>query len=63
MGRNLKQVWLDASLPQEGVGRLCRIAARVDRGMFEAAGCRFHADTYRPGGEGCCFLNVRPGPA
>jgi hypothetical protein len=31
--------------------------------MFEAAGFRFRADTYQPGGEGCCFLHVRPGPA
>ena len=40
---------------------LCRLAAQVDHGMFEAAGFGFHADTYQPGGEGCCFLHVRPG--
>ena len=57
----LKQAWLDAGLAQEEVATLCRIAARVDNGMFEAAGFRFHADTYRPGVEGCCFLHVRPG--
>jgi L-2-amino-thiazoline-4-carboxylic acid hydrolase len=58
----LKQAWLDAGLPEDEVARLCRIAAEVDRGMFEAAGYRFDADTYQPGGEGCCFLHVRPGP-
>ena len=45
----------------EEVAGLCRIAAQVDVGLFEAAGFRFWADTYRPGGEGCCFLHVRPG--
>jgi hypothetical protein len=35
--------------------------ARVDSGLFEVAGFRFHADTYRPGAEGCCFLHIRPG--
>jgi hypothetical protein len=57
----LKQAWLDAGLAPEEVATLCRIAARVDTGLFEAAGFRFHADTYRPGGEGCCFLHIRPG--
>ena len=55
----LKQAWLDANLAQEEVATLCRIAAQVDSGMFEGAGFRFHADTYRPGAEGCCFLHVR----
>ena len=58
----LKQAWLDAGLTEAEVAALCRVAAEVDRGLFEAAGFRFQADTYRPGGEGCCFLHVRPGP-
>jgi hypothetical protein len=57
----LKQAWLDARCGQEEVAWLCRIAAQVDQGMFEAAGFRFRADTYQPGAEGCCFLHVRPG--
>jgi hypothetical protein len=57
----LKEAWLDAGLTQEEVAALCRIAAEVDRGLFETAGFGFHADTYVPGGEGCCFLHVRPG--
>jgi hypothetical protein len=57
----LKQAWLDAGLAQEEVATLCRIAAEIDRGIFEGAGFRFHADTYRPGDAGCCFLHVRPG--
>jgi len=48
-------------LAEEEIATLCRIAAQVDNGMFEAAGFRFHADPYKPGGEGCCFLHVRPG--
>ena len=58
----LKQAWLGAGLPEAEVAALCRVAAEVDRGLFEAAGFRFHADTYRPGAEGCCSLHVRPGP-
>jgi hypothetical protein len=58
----LKEAWLAAGLPQEEVATLCRVAAQVDRGLFETAGFAFHADTYQPGGEGCCFLHVRPGP-
>jgi hypothetical protein len=57
----LKQAWLDAGLPEEEVATLCRVAAQVDSGLFEVAGFSFHTDTYRPGGEGCCFLHVRPG--
>ena len=57
----LKQAWLDAGLAEEEVAVLCRIAAQVDQGLFEAAGFRFHADTYRPGAVGCCFLHIRPG--
>jgi hypothetical protein len=56
----LKEAWMGAGLPEEEVAALCQIAAQVDSGLFEAAGFRFHADTYRPGAEGCCFLHVRP---
>jgi hypothetical protein len=56
----LKQTWLDAGLSQDEVAALCRIAAQVDVGLFQAAGFGFHADTYKPGGEGCCFLHIRP---
>ena len=58
----LKQAWLDAGLPESEVAALCRVAAEVDRGLFETVGFRFHADTYQAGGEGCCFLHIRPGP-
>lgn len=58
----LKEAWQQAGLAEEEVARLCRIAARVDNGMFEAAGFTFEADTYQPGVEGCCRLHVRPGP-
>jgi len=34
----LKQAWLDAGLPEEEVATLCRVAAQVDSGLFEAAG-------------------------
>jgi hypothetical protein len=55
----LRQAWQEAGLPDEEVATLCRIAARIDNGTFEGAGFRFFADTWQPGGEGCCRLHVR----
>jgi hypothetical protein len=60
-GCPLKQAWQEAGLPDEEVATLCRIAARIDNGTFESAGFRFSADTWQPGGEGCCYLHIRPG--
>jgi len=57
----LKSAWQEMDLPEEKVATLCRIAARVDNGTFEAAGFRFEAETYQPGGDGCCRLHIRPG--
>lgn len=62
-GCPLKEAWLEAGFPEEKVATLCRIAARVDNGTFESAGFQFHADTYQPGGDGCCCLHIRPGQA
>lgn len=57
----LKETWLEAGLPEEEVAQLCKVAAIIDNGTFEAAGFQFHADTYTPGGDGCCHLHIRPG--
>ena len=57
----LREAWQEAGLPDEEVATICRIAARVDNGTFEGAGFQFHADTWHPGGEGCCYLHIRPG--
>ena len=57
----LRDAWLEAGLPEEDVATLCRIAAQIDEGTFTAAGFRFSADTWQPGGEGCCQLHIRPG--
>ncbi len=57
----LKQAWLEAGLSEADTANLCHIAAQVDKGLFETAGFRFEADTFQPGGEGCCFLHIRPG--
>ncbi len=57
----LRDAWQEAGLPAAEVATLCRIAARVDNGTFEAAGFEFSADTWQPGGEGCCYLHIRPG--
>jgi hypothetical protein len=57
----LRDAWQEAGLPENEIADLCRIAARIDNGTFEAAGFQFHADTWQPGGEGCCCLHIRPG--
>jgi hypothetical protein len=57
----LRDAWLEAGLPDEDVATLCRIASQIDEGLFGAAGFDFTADTWQPGGEGCCHLHIRPG--
>jgi hypothetical protein len=57
----LREAWQEAGLADEEVATICRIAARIDNGTFEGAGFQFSADTWQPGGEGCCYLHIRPG--
>jgi hypothetical protein len=57
----LRETWQQAGLPDEDVATLCRIASQIDDGTFEAAGFGFSADTWQAGGEGCCYLHIRPG--
>ncbi|MGD8291101.1 MAG: L-2-amino-thiazoline-4-carboxylic acid hydrolase [Desulfobacterales bacterium] len=57
----LKEAWQEAGLSDNEVAKMCKIAARVDNGTFEGAGFKFSADTWRPGGDGCCRLHIRPG--
>ena len=57
----LKEAWQEAGLSDDEVAKMCKIAARVDNGTFEGAGFKFSADTWRPGGDGCCRLHIRPG--
>ena len=57
----LREAWVEAGLPDDLVATLCRIAAEVDYGLFQEAGFKFSADTWQPGGEGCCCLHIRPG--
>jgi len=56
----LKEAWLGAGMSEAKAAQLCSIAGVVDNGTFEAAGFDFHADTWRPGDQGCCFLHIRP---
>lgn len=56
----LREAWQEMGLEEEEVATICRIAARVDNGTFESAGFEFSADTYKPGGDGCCYLHIRP---
>jgi hypothetical protein len=57
----LKEAWQEAGLSEDEVAKMCDIAAIVDYGTFEGAGFKFSADTYKPGGDGCCLLKIRPG--
>lgn len=57
----LKEAYREASLSDEEIAGMCEIAAVVDYGIFEGAGFRFSADTWKPGEEGCCRLHIRPG--
>lgn len=61
LGCPLRDAWLEMDIPEEEVATICRIAATIDSGTFEAAGFRFSADTWQPGGEGCCYLHIRAG--
>ena len=55
----LKEAWEDAQLSPKRIETLCRIAGFVDNGTFEQAGIALESDTWKVGGEGCCFLHVR----
>lgn len=57
----LRETWQRLGLSDELVATLCRIAAKIDDGTFLGAGFGFHADTWKPGEEGCCYLHIRPG--
>ena len=57
----LKEAWQELGLPDDEVATMCRIAAKIDNGTFEAAGFQFSADTWQAGGHGCCTLHIRPG--
>jgi hypothetical protein len=56
----LKDAWQEAGLEDAEVAKLCRIAAAIDTGTFEAAGFSFAAETWKPGSDGCCHLKIRP---
>lgn len=60
-GCPLRDAWVEMGLPGDEIATICRIAARIDNGTFEGAGFEFSADTWQPGGEGCCHLHIRPG--
>ena len=57
----LKEAWIEAGLSDADVATLCEIAAEIDVGTFQGAGFCFCADTWKPDGDGCCRLHVRPG--
>jgi hypothetical protein len=60
-GCPLRDAWLELGLQANEVETMCRIAGRIDNGLFEAAGFRFSSETWKPGDSGCCRLHIRPG--
>jgi len=56
----LKEAWLEDGLSGDETATMCEIAAIVDNGTFEGAGFDFHCDNWKPDGDGCCHLHIRP---
>jgi hypothetical protein len=57
----LKDAWIADGRSDAEVALLCRVAGRADHGVFGQAGCRFAAETWQPGRDGCCVLHLGPG--
>ena len=56
----LKEAWEELGLDEQDRVVMCEIAGEIDKGTFEAAGFSFSPDTWQPGREGCCRLNICP---
>jgi hypothetical protein len=54
----LKDAWIADGRSEAEIETLCRIAGRADWGCFSAAPCRFAAETWTPGRDGCCVLKL-----
>jgi hypothetical protein len=57
----LKDAWIADGRTEAEIATLCRIAGRADHGVFGRSGCRFAAETWRPGRQGCCVLRFGAG--
>lgn len=55
----LLDAWRANSLATCTIARLCRLAGAFDKGLFEAAGCRFTNSTWEEGRSGCCRIELR----
>lgn len=55
----LQDAWRASGLTPDAVARLCRLAGAFDKGLFEAAGCRFTNTTWQEGHDGCCRIELR----
>lgn len=55
----LQDAWRVSGLASTAIARLCRLAGAFDKGLFEAAGCRFANTTWREGQAGCCRIELR----
>jgi hypothetical protein len=57
----LKEAWEAEGRSEEDLRDLCTVAGAIDAGVFTEAGFTFAGETWKPGGEGCCTLRIRPG--
>jgi hypothetical protein len=55
----LKEAWEELGLDDRDEATMCEIAGEMDRGKFEAAGFSFEPNTWQPGRNGCCHLQIR----
>jgi hypothetical protein len=55
----LKDAWEELGLSHRDKVLMCEIAGVIDKGTFEGAGFAFEPNTWRPGREGCCYLEIR----
>jgi hypothetical protein len=57
----LKEAWLAMGRSEADVALLCQAAGAIDGVLFKAAGFIFKSETWQPGDEGCCHLEITPG--
>jgi hypothetical protein len=54
----LKEAWQQAKLSDADLTTICRIAGRFDNGLFETSGVTVKTETWRPGINGCCRIQL-----
>ena len=57
----LQRAWREMGRSDTDVELLCKMAGKIDHGLFTGAGFTFAGETWKPGDEGCCRLRILPG--